>query len=66
MLLMLTASGMEMPKRGPRSRERAATIKVQKPYWRMPAAPLPSILPNMSWLGDTEESMISTVLDIFS
>ena len=41
-------------------------MTTQTPYWRMLASALPRIFPNSSSMGRTEDSMISTVFEVFS
>ena len=57
---------MEMPSRGPTSFITAALIATQIPYWTRLASAFPRIFPNRRSIGRTEDSMISTVLLVFS
>ena len=57
---------METPSRGPTSFSTAALMTTQIPYWSRLASALPRIFPNRRSMGRTEDSMISTVLFVFS
>ena len=57
---------MAMPRRGPINFRTAALIVTQIPYCSRLASAFPRIFPNRSSIGRTEDSMISTVLFVFS